>query len=183
MITQYVDQSVAIRESVTGQAKPQYILRNVPTGVSTSKASQVPTVPRLSSPAQSVGSGSQIWIITTEAPTNLSHYSSRNLGNVSLNLSAGAPTLSVTPTALLEGNQRSFKVGFCTPLFISPGTLWIMGPSLVIGDDTEMMHTFDSKLWDFLHLFFLVDMVYKIFTLIFCVNAEHHFHQLFFHQM
>ena len=63
------------------------------------------TVPRVSSPAQSAASGSQIQIIMTEAPTNLSQYSLTDRGNVSLNLSGGAPTLSVTPTALLEGNQ------------------------------------------------------------------------------
>ena len=71
MITQYIDQSVAIKQSATGQAEPQYILCNVPTGVAMSQASQVPTVPRVSSPAPSVASGSQIWIITTEASTNL----------------------------------------------------------------------------------------------------------------
>ena len=41
----------------------------------------------------------------------------------------------------------------------------------VIGDETEMMSTFASKLWDVLHLLILVDIVYKIFTLIFCVNS------------
>ena len=34
------------------------------------------------------------------SPTNLSQYSLTYIGNVSLNLSGGAPTLSVTPTAL-----------------------------------------------------------------------------------
>ena len=33
MITQYFDQSTAIKQSVTGQAELQYILCNVPTGV------------------------------------------------------------------------------------------------------------------------------------------------------
>ena len=40
----------------------------------------------------------------------------------------------------------------------------------VIGDDTEIMHTFGSKSWVLAHFFFLVDVVDKIFTLIFCVN-------------
>ena len=105
MITQYVDQSAAIRQSAAGQAEPHYLLCNVPTGVATSQASQVSTVPRVSSPAPSVASWSQIRIIMTEAPTNLSLYSLTDLGNVLLNLSVSAPTLSVTPTALLEGNQ------------------------------------------------------------------------------
>ena len=41
----------------------------------------------------------------------------------------------------------------------------------VIGDDTEMMHPFDSKLGNLLHLLFLVDMVYKIFIFTFCVST------------
>ena len=49
---------------------------------STSQASQVPTVPRVSSPASSVASGSQIRITVTEAPMNLSQYSLTNLGHV-----------------------------------------------------------------------------------------------------
>ena len=105
MITQYVDQSVAIKHSVTGQAEPQYILCNIPTGVATCQASQVPTVPRVTTPTPAADSGSQIRIIMTEATTNLSQYSLTDLGNVSLNLSAGATTFSVTPTALLEYNQ------------------------------------------------------------------------------
>ena len=72
VITQYVDGSAAIRQSVTGQAELQYILCNVPTGLSTCQASQVPTVVWVSSPAPSAASGSQIWIFRTEAPTNLS---------------------------------------------------------------------------------------------------------------
>ena len=105
MITQYVHQSVAIRQSATGQAESQYMLCNVPTVVATSQGSQVPTVPRMSYLAPSAASGSQILIITTEAPTNLSQYSLTDLGNVLLNLSPGAPTLSVIPTVLLEGNR------------------------------------------------------------------------------
>ena len=45
MITQYVDQSAAIKQSVTGQMEPQYILCNILTGVPTCQALQVPTVP------------------------------------------------------------------------------------------------------------------------------------------
>ena len=56
MITQYVDQSAAIKQSVTGQVEPQYILCNVPTGVPTCQASQVPTVPRVTSTAMSAAS-------------------------------------------------------------------------------------------------------------------------------
>ena len=71
IITQYVDQSVVIRQSVTRQVEPYYILCNVSTGVFTSQASQVATFCRVSPPA-SVASGSHIWIIMTEAPMSLS---------------------------------------------------------------------------------------------------------------
>ena len=51
------------------------------------------------------------------------------------------------------------------------------GPKFrVRGVDTEMMLILDPKLWDFLHLLFLVDMAYKIFTLICYVNTGRHFH-------
>ena len=91
MITQYIEQSAAIKQSVTGQ--PQYILCNIPTGVPMCQASQGPTVPWVSSPALSAASGSQIQTMMIEAPTNLSQYSLTDLGNVSRNLSGGAPTL------------------------------------------------------------------------------------------
>ena len=121
MITQYIDQSVAIRQSATGQVEL--------TGVATSQALQVPTVPRVLFPAPSAASGSQILIITTEVPTNLLHYSLTDQGNVSLNLSVDAPTLSVTPTALPEGNQLSISLGVFSHLVIKR-TLWFMGASL-----------------------------------------------------
>ena len=40
----------------------------------------------------------------------------------------------------------------------------------VIGDGTEMMPTFDSKLWVLSHLLFLAEVVEKIFSLIFYVT-------------
>ena len=98
MITQY-----AIKQSVTGQAE-LLMLGNILTGVLKCQVSQAPTVLRVSSPTLSAPSGSQIWIMMTEAPTNLSQYSLTDLGK-SLNLSGGSPSLSVTPTAILEGNQ------------------------------------------------------------------------------
>ena len=48
----------------------------------------------------------------------------------------------------------------------------------VIGEDTEMMLTFGSKLWILSYLLFLVKVVDKIFSLIFCVNTYHHSHKL-----
>ena len=75
MIIQYVDHFVAISLSATGQEELQYILCNVPTGVVMSQTTQVPTVPRVSFPALSIISGSQIRLIVTEAPTNPSQYS------------------------------------------------------------------------------------------------------------
>ena len=48
----------------------------------------------------------------------------------------------------------------------------------VIGDDTEMMLTLGSKLLFLSHLLFLVQVVDKIFSLIFHVNTYHYFHQL-----
>ena len=69
MITKYIDQSTAIKQSVTRQAEPQYILCSVLAGLSMCWTSQVPTVPRMSSPTPSAAFGSQIWIIMTEAPT------------------------------------------------------------------------------------------------------------------
>ena len=56
---------------------------------------------RVSTPAPSAASGSQIGIITTEASTNLIQYYLTDRGNVSLNLSGGATTLAVTPAAPL----------------------------------------------------------------------------------
>ena len=86
MIAQYADQSAAVRKSVIGQAESQYILCNVLIGVSMCQSLQVPTVHRVSSPSPSAASESQIWIITTRGPTNLSQYSLTDLNNVSPNL-------------------------------------------------------------------------------------------------
>ena len=44
---QYIDQSVAIKQSVTAQGELQYILCDVPTGVTMSQVSGVPTVSRV----------------------------------------------------------------------------------------------------------------------------------------
>ena len=87
MITQYVYQSAAV--CVTGQVEPQYILCKVPTGV----------------PCTVCCFGVRDPYHHDRGPTNLSQCSLTDLGNVPLNLSAGAHTLSVTPTALPEGNQ------------------------------------------------------------------------------
>ena len=65
----------------------------------------MPTVSRVASHAMSAASGSQIRIIMIKALTNLSQYTLTDLGNVSLNPSGGAPTLSFTLTTLPEGNQ------------------------------------------------------------------------------
>ena len=72
MITQYIDQSPAIKQSVFGQAELQYILCNNLTGVPTCQASPVLTVPRVSFPALSDASGFQIQIFTTETLLSLS---------------------------------------------------------------------------------------------------------------
>ena len=147
MITQHIDQSAAIKQSVTGRAEQQYILCNVLTGVSTCQASQVPTALRVSSLAQSAASGSHTQIITTGAP--------RTCLNVSLNLSEVAPTLSVTPT---RGLSVIVSVGFFRLWTLNALNTVHCGTKFrVIADDTEMVQTFDFKLCE---LLFHVDRVY-----------------------
>ena len=86
----------------------------------------------------------------------LSQYSLTDLGIVSLHLSWGAHTL-VTPTTLPESTQQLSYLGFVHLWTLNAQNTVDCGTKFrVTGDDAEMVHTFDSKLWDLLHFDFLL---------------------------